>query len=202
MDAKIREATLKDIDGIVKIHQEAFKDFFLTSLGSHFLRLYYRTFITSDCGVVYCAVKNNEIVGFSATSYESRGFNSKLIKRNFIKYGIEAIRLFFIQPKALMRLAKNMNKESNDASIEDDGQYAELYSIAVSPTCQGEGIGKFLLSVTESDVKAHNTRISLTTDFYNNERTIAFYRSLGYQDYYEFETYPDRKMWRMIKNLK
>ena len=49
---------------------------------------------------------------------------------------------------------------------------------------------------TEEDVAKHNSKISLTTDYYNNEKTIGFYRSLGYQDYYEFVTYPNRRIIR------
>lgn len=197
----IRKATKEDVGSIVEIHQAAFKDFFLTSLGTRFLKLYYGTFINSDKGVVYCTVDDNKIVGFSATSYMSKGFNASLIKNNIVKYAAESILLVFTKPKAIIRLAKNMNKESRD-TIKDDGQYAELYSIAVSPLCQGKGIGKKLLTTTEKDVVNHNNLISLTTDYYNNDKTIAFYKALGYKNFYEFITYPNRKMWRMIKQLK
>lgn len=201
METSVSKATLNDIDGIVKIHQEAFRDFFLTSLGEDFLKLYYSTFVNSKNGVVYCAKKRDNIVGFSATSYESHGFNSKLIKRNLLDYGLIAVKLLFSQPKSILRLARNLNKESKNSSIKDDGLYAELYSIAVSPDCQGEGVGRFLLTVTEEDVRDHNNKISLTTDYYNNDKTIAFYKALGYQEYYDFVTYPNRRMWRMIKEL-
>lgn len=201
-DVIIKKAQLSDVEGIVTIHQQAFKEFFLTSLGEKFLKLYYSTFITSGEGVVYCAAKDNEMVGFSACSYISRGFNTSLIKKNLIKFAIEALRLLFCKPKSLIRLAKNMNKETKDATIEDDGEYAELYSIAVSPSCQGGGYGRKLLMATEEDVKQHNNKVSLTTDYYNNDKTIAFYRALGYEEYYDFITYPDRRMWRLIKNLE
>lgn len=200
-DIIVRKAKLKDVDEIVLIHQNAFKDFFLSSLGKRFLRLYYSSFIMSDEGVVYCAQKEEEVVGFSACSYFSRGFNSSLIKQNVIKFGIEAFLLLFSNPRALIRLAKNMNKESSDVSIKDKGEYAELYSIAVSPKSQGEGVGRRLLTSTEQEIMKRNTQVSLTTDYYNNDKTIGFYHSLGYENYYEFTTYPDRRMWRMIKNM-
>ena len=200
-DVTIRKAIVNDVDAIVAIHQQSFKDFFLTSLGENFLKLYYSTFITSGEGVVYCATKDNEVLGFSACSFISRGFNTSLIKKNLVKFSIEALRLLFSKPKALIRLTKNMNKERKDATIEDNGEYAELYSIAVSPTCQGGGYGRKLLTATEEDVKQHNNKVSLTTDYYNNDKTIAFYRALGYEEYYDFITYPDRRMWRLIKKL-
>lgn len=197
----IKRATPEDVDSIVEIHLDAFKDFFLSSLGKRFLRLYYLSFINCDEGCVFCAHKDNQVVGFSACSYVSRGFNSLLIKKNIIKYGLEAFILLLTKPGALVRLAKNINKESSDTEVKDDGQYAELYSIAVSPMCQGEGVGKQLLAKTEIDVLNHNNQVSLTTDYYNNEKAIAFYRALGYEGFYEFTTYPNRKMWRMIKKL-
>jgi hypothetical protein len=43
--------------------------------------------------------------------------------------------------------------------------------------------------------------MSLTTDFYNNIKTIEFYKGLGYNIYYDFIAYPNRKMYRMIKDL-
>ena len=198
----IEKARLEDVDGIVAIHKQAFKDFFLTSLGDKFLKLYYTSFIMSGEGIVYCAMKEDELVGFSACSYISKGFNSSLIKKNLVKFGVEAFRLLLTNPKALIRLAKNMNKESKDATIEDDGEYAELYSIAVSPSCQGGGVGRRLLTTTEEDVKKHNRKVSLTTDYYNNDKTVAFYRALGYEEFYDFITYPERRMWRLIKYLK
>lgn len=201
MSINIRLAVLDDVNNIVKIHQAAFDSFFLTSLGEPFLKRYYTSFIKSDKGVVYCAEKENNIVGFSACSYVSRGFNSSLIKKNLFQYGFEALRLIFIRPKAIIRLVKNLNKENSNNGIDDKGLYAELYSIAVNPLCQGEGVGRLLLTATERDVKEHNNHISLTTDYFDNEKTIAFYHALGYQDYYDFITYPNRRMWRLLKEL-
>lgn len=198
----IKKAMPEDVDGIVEIHLLAFKDFFLSSLGKRFLKLYYLCFINCGKGLVFCAHKDNQIVGFSACSYESRGFNSLLIKKNLIKFGIEAFRLLVSKPNALIRLTMNMNKGSKDTIIEDNGKYAELYSIAVRPSCQGEGVGKLLLTATENEVANYNSQVSLTTDYYNNDKTIAFYRALGYKEYYDFITYPDRRMWRFIKNLE
>jgi len=34
-----------------------------------------------------------------------------------------------------------------------------------------------------------------------NNKVIEFYKGLGYNDYYEFIAYPNRKMYKMIKDL-
>ena len=152
--------------------------------------------------VTLCAEVNGEVKGFATSSYYSHRFNITLIKKNFFKFALMGVELMCTKPKAILRLVKNLDKKANGNAVEDNGEYAELYSIAVKPGNQGSGIGKKLLIATEEDVAKHNSRISLTTDYYNNEKTIGFYHSLGYQDYYEFVTYPDRRMWRMIKELK
>ena len=193
---------MEDVNSIVAIHQQAFPDFFLTTLGERFLRLYYSCMCKSGDAVTFCAEEDGEIKGFATSSYFSHGFNTSLIKKNLHRFGLMGIKLLFTRPKAVLRLARNLDKKADGNTVEDNGEYAELYSIAVKPGNQGSGIGKKLLTATEQDVAKHNKKISLTTDYYNNEKTIGFYHSLGYADYYEFTTYPDRKMWRMIKELK
>lgn len=197
----IRKAVIEDVDAIVKIHEQAFPDFFLSTLGAKFLHLYYGCLCQSKNAVTLCAEENGMLVGFATSSYVSRGFNTLLIKRNFCKFGLMAVQLLFTNPKAVLRLVKNLDKKSDESIVDDKGEYAELYSIAVLPNYQKMGIGKSLLIAIEKDVIRHNGKISLTTDYYNNDRTIAFYHSLGYKDFYEFVTYPERRMWRMIKTL-
>lgn len=144
---KIVKATDNDIDAIVKIHDTAFPDFFLTSLGDGFLRLYYSCMCKSKDALTLCAFENGEMLGFSSTALKSTGFNIRLIKNNIFKFMGETIKLMLTKPGALLRLAKNITKKAE--GVEDDGDYAELYSIAVSPNYQGKGIGGLLLAENE-----------------------------------------------------
>jgi ribosomal protein S18 acetylase RimI-like enzyme len=101
---------------------------------------------------------------------------------------------------SLVRLFNNFTK--SNSSIPDKGDYSELLSIAVSPDKQGMGVGKKLLCGLENELSAKScSRLSLTTDYYNNEKTIYFYQELGYDIMYEFISYPNRKMYRMIKKI-
>lgn len=148
----IQIATEKDVNDIVNIHNKAFPDFFLTTLGSGFLRLYYKCMCRSKEALALCAVDGGEVVGFSATALKSAGFNTRLIKNNKLMFMGETCKLLFTRPKALIRLAKNMTKSAD--GFEDDGNYAELYSIGVSPTCQGQGVGSRLLSENERIIRS------------------------------------------------
>lgn len=197
---EIRKAEQVDIESIVKIHSDAFEGFFLTSLGTDFLKFYYICFVNSSETVMMCAVENGKIMGFSASTKVCKGFNSRLIKSNLVDFGMLAMKLMFTSPKSLIRLLKNLTKKGE--VVEDNEDYAELYSIGVSQDAQGKGVGKLLLATSEKIMKEEGVkRVSLTTDYYNNDATVGFYLSMGYEVLYEFVAYPDRKMYRFIKSL-
>ena len=196
----IRRATINDVNTIVKIHLDAFKGFFLTGLGSQFLKFYYSCFIRSNETVTMVAEEDGVIYGFSASTKACKGFNSRLIKSNFFAFVMLSLKMLFTTPKSLLRLVKNLTKKGD--SVEDDEDYAELYSIGVSKAAQGKGGGKLLLAESERVMKSEGVlRVSLTTDFYNNDQAVGFYHSMGYETLYEFVTYPNRKMYRLIKTL-
>ena len=201
MSVFIRKAKIEDVSSIVKIHDTAFPEFFLTSLGDDFLRLYYSCMCKSKEALTLCAFENGEMLGFSSTALKSAGFNIRLIKNNVFKFMGETIKLMLTKPGALLRLAKNITKKAE--GVDDDGDYAELYSIAVSPTCQGKGIGGLLLTENERIIHEWGgVKLSLTTDYDNNQSAIAFYQRNGYQILYKFKAYPNREMYRFIKDLE
>lgn len=196
----IRKAIINDVDTIVEIHLDAFKGFFLTSLGSAFLKFYYTCFVKSSETVTMVAEEDNIVYGFSASTKVCKGFNSRLIKSNLFAFGILSLKMLFSSPQSLIRLAKNLTKKGE--GVEDKEDYAELCSIGVSKSAQGKGVGKKLISETEVFMHRGGVRyLSLTTDKNNNEKAISFYRSLGYEFMYEFKAYPDRPMYRLIKEL-
>jgi ribosomal protein S18 acetylase RimI-like enzyme len=197
---EVSAAQLSDIPRIVDIHTRAFKGFFLTSLGEHFLRLYYDSVRTSSDGILLKCERYGELIGFCAATIKSAGFNKRLIMDRLVDYMLMGMRLSFTRPKALWRLFRNFSKES--AKEGDTGDYAELLSIGVDPDVQGSGAGKLLLKSLETEVKKRNgQKLSLTTDYYDNEKAVGFYHALGYQEWYDFVTYPQRRMYRMIKSL-
>ena len=195
-----QEIKKKELGKVVSIHKLAFKEFFLTTLGSRFLYLYYSCFMNSKKGVLLGIYENNEIIGFCATAYKSKGFNSSLVKENFIDFFGMALLLLFTKPLSLIHLFENFSKKS---SSNDDGNYAEVLSIATNPEIQGKGFGKALILETENFLKIKNNidSLSLTTDYYNNEKTMKFYEQLGFYVLSDFIAYPKRRMYRLIKNI-
>lgn len=197
---KIREIEPNEIGQVLTVHQKAFEGFFLTSLGENFLKIYYNAIRENDRGILLGCFDNEQLLGFCAASTLSAGFNSYLVKKDFIKFAGIGMRLLFSKPKGLIRLFKNFTKANSN--ISDKGQYAELLSIGVDPTAQCKGAGRLLLTALEKELRDQGLKeLSLTTDYYNNEKTLKFYKSLNYEVMYDFIAYPNRRMYRLIKNL-
>ena len=101
---------------------------------------------------------------------------------------------------AIVHLANNMTKTSEE--VEDNEDYAELYSIGTIAVVQGKGIGTKLMERLEVRLKKQGVeKVSLTTDYVDNDATLSFYKKNGYEVLYEFLTYPNRKMYRLIKKI-
>lgn len=194
--------TLKidDFKTVSRIHHDAFSDFFLTSLGIGFLQTYYRATLKSAESISVCAEDaEGNILGFAIGCVNSKGYHKRLIYNNLFPFLLRGINVFFVKPKSLIRLVKNFEKKD---SIIDNGDYAELLSIAVLPSVKGTGLGKELIKMFEKEaISAGCNKIALTTDGINNEDVINFYKRSGYVVFYEFVSYPDRLMIKMIKNL-
>ena len=196
-----RKSKVSDSNQIAKIHLKSFPNFFLTTLGYSFLKTYYRSCAKSKKAISICAINQDDkkLLGFAVGCFNSAGFNKRLIFSNLLEYSYQAILLLLTKPIALIRLYKNLAK-NNDK--DDKGNYAELLSIGVSPNQNGFGIGQSLLVKFENQVreKGINT-ITLTTDADSNDSVLRFYKKAGYTVYYDFITFPNRKMLKLIKEL-
>jgi ribosomal protein S18 acetylase RimI-like enzyme len=198
---EIRQPEKEEVHAISEIHLKAFEDFFLSELGKDFLFTYYDALRNNNRGILLGFYENENLLGFCAATTLSEGFNKYLVKSNFFSFSKIGLFLLFTRPKALLRLLKNFTK--SDPSVSDDGRYAELLSIGVSPAAQGKGVGKKLLMALEEYLNDKNvSQLSLTTDYYDNEKTLNFYKGMGYDIMYDFVAYPDRRMYRLIKKIQ
>ncbi len=194
----VRAAISDDSSTLAEIHLNSFYDFFLSSLGKRFLITFYKACIKSKGAInVVCSTNDGVTIGFALASIKSDGFYRNILFGNLFTFTMEAVRLLFSRPKALLRLALNLSKSGSDV-----GDAAELLSIASLSEYSGKGVGKLLIDTIESRLKDRQCKaITLTTDYYNNENVIGFYQNRGFKIESEFVTYPGRRMYRMIKYL-
>jgi ribosomal protein S18 acetylase RimI-like enzyme len=197
---QLRQLVNNNVNEMVNIHSKAFEGFFLTSLGPNFLKTYYRSCIKNELTIsVGVFDENNKLCGFAIGASNSSGYHKRILLSNFYRFANSLINVAVFRPRILIRLLLNLNKSNKK---EEQKNKSELFSIAVLPNFKGIGLGYKLLSHFESIVKdlGVNT-ILLTTDSENNQDVLNFYAKNGYSIYYDFITYPNRKMYKLIKNL-
>lgn len=190
----------EEVIQIVDLHLESFPGFFLTSLGDKFLFLFYNACLNNrHCISVKVVDDKQMIVGFAIGTDVSNGFYKQIIFSDLLSFVKISFGILFSRPKALFRLMNNLRKSS---SVNDKGDYPELLSIALREHAKGKGIGDLLLTNFENELILRGfTRVTLTTDYYHNDRAINFYFKNGYKILSEFKAYPKRKMLKLIKNF-
>jgi ribosomal protein S18 acetylase RimI-like enzyme len=195
-----RLARSEDYPSIAEIHLLAFNDFFLSSLGKSFLRTYYKASLKNEECVAVCAIsEDNKIIGFAIGTRLSQGYHKRLLVKNFFPFLLRSLEIIIKNPGAIIRLSRNLKKTANSM---DDGLYAELLSIGVLESVKGKGVGWRLINLFEQELVSRGCKmVALTTDYYKNDDVINFYKKQGYGIYSDFVTYPDRKMYKLIKTL-
>ncbi len=192
----VRKAIREDIPKVVSIHEERFSGFFLSSLGTAFLKVFYNAFL-KNTAVLLVLEDAGEIKGFAAGSRDNRNFFKKLLMNDFFGFAIQGFRVLFTNPVALKRIATNADKSEKSNLV-----FAELLSIATLKN--KKGYGRILLNEFEKEIACGNIEnlpLSLTTDCDENEKAIEFYKESGYEVYQIFESYQNRKMYRFIKHI-
>lgn len=180
------------VDELVQIHMQSFKGFFLTSLGTGFLKKMYLGFIDEPHSDVYIAKKKDDIVGFLAYSYDLSGLYRYLLCKNLLAFGWYAFCAFLRKPSIMFKLFRAFLKPSESCR---DEKYVELSSIAVLPTVQNCGVGHLLLETLKSEIDFEQYEyLKLETDAENNIEANCFYVKNHFLLFNTYQTAEGRKM--------
>lgn len=174
----VKAASPQDARQIVDIHMRAFKGFFLTSLGSPVLRLYYRELLKwrDGCGVVY--VEYGRIRGFAVGVIDLSTFYRHLLGTRGWEFGIYALPRIWRVPGLLSRVFRGMN---GPRQANRQARAATLTSIAVEPGLQGRHVGRQLVCAFLEEMRHRGVEeVNLTTDRHDNTPVNKFYENLGF----------------------
>lgn len=199
----IRRAGRADYKVLAEKHIEVFPDFFMSTLGLSFLRTYYKYVLRHPDTVSFFAEMNGKVAGYVVARIRTKGFLKSVIKRNPMPFAWQGIKLVLTHPKSLIRIFNNLEKKKDDKDVHDSQDYGEIGLIGISPSLKGKGIGHLLLQQVETELRDKEVdKLSLTTDYYENDNTLTAYKAWGFSIMYDFTTYPSRRMYRLIKNIK
>lgn len=190
------------VDTLVRIHTEAFPNFFLSSLGPGFLRNFYLGYLTDETAVSVVAVRaGGEPVGGVVGTVQPAGFYSRLLRKRGFHFALAAAGASLRRPRTIPRLLRAMNYRGDSSGSGSGG--ALLASICIDPAYQGTGLGRRLLGEWEAAATRKGSHSAyLTTDAVGNDGVIRFYEKAGWVSVGSFVTDEGRKMNRYEKGLK
>jgi ribosomal protein S18 acetylase RimI-like enzyme len=181
-----REASLGDLQSIVAIHEAAFAGFFLTILGSGFLRELYRAFIVESDGICWVAearlsTPRPEVTGFVAGAMRPQRFFRRLLYRRGIYFAAAALPGIFKRPlEVLPRVLSALWYRGDKPNGASRG--ALLSSLGVHPMAGRQGIGTVLVDAFCEGAALRGAReIYLITDGNNNDGANSFYEQAGFK---------------------
>ncbi len=197
----IRKARIDEYKTIAQLHKKIFPDFFMTSLGVDYLNGHYQCVLRHPDTICLVADDEGILNGFVIGRADAKNGLKKVIKDYPFRFFILGLKILVRKQASLVRVIKNITKKG-DNTLNDDQNYSEIGLIGVLPNVKRTGLGhKLFDAFCEIAADKGAKRVSLTTDYYNNELVLNSYRNWGFKEYYEFIAYPDRRMYRFIKDF-
>lgn len=176
----VRRATALDLLDIVRIHQKAFANYFLTTLGTDFLTRYYALVLNYRAGIVLVSERGGRLEGFACGFVDPSAFY-RLMWRNRCAFVLPALSALLRQPSLAAGVLYGVRRIHTSATRES-AKSCELSSIAVAPEASGNGLGKALIRAFTAQARSMAAEcIYLTTDAEGNEQANMLYRHAGFQ---------------------
>lgn len=181
------------IQAVVQTHLASFPDFFLSFLGPRFLSLYYAGICKAPEGIGLVYLNTSGFpAGFVVGSSNPRGFYSRLLKQDWLRFALASVGAIIRKPSVIGRVARGLFHPGGNP-VGDD--VAGLFSIGVLPELQGTGAGKKLVQAFLQEASKRGCKgMFLTTDRDDNEAVNAFYQKLGFSIERQYETPEGRRM--------
>jgi glycosyltransferase involved in cell wall biosynthesis/ribosomal protein S18 acetylase RimI-like enzyme len=177
----IRGATTQDLSSIVRIHQSAFRQFFVTQLGAWVLRLYYQLVVNYRAGIILVSEEAGALTGFVCGFLDPGDFY-RLMWANRRSFALPALAALFRHPSLAGNVMRAIRRIHTSAVQGPPARSCELSSIAVAPEACGNGLGKTLLrAFLQRSWSMDAQSVFLTTDADGNDRANAMYREVGFE---------------------
>jgi|TARA_R100000049_G_C1939440_1_gene83445 ribosomal protein S18 acetylase RimI-like enzyme len=176
--SRVRDAVESDLPEVVRVHQIAFKGFFLDSMGPRFLRAYYGAILEYGPAIFLVSIdENDELDGFAVGFQDPEAFYDHFRSRRLRLLPIIVLALLR-RPTLFVEIARNTRRVA--ATGKGPASVVELSSIATSRL--GTGIGSHLLQAfCDRGRGLGASEVTLTTDRDENASVVNFYLRHGFE---------------------
>jgi len=190
---RLREATVRDVPIVARLHADGIATGFLPRLGPGFLEELYRALVAAPGTLVLVAEDEFAPIGFVAGAADTAAFFSWFARRR----GVRAAR------RAASRLLRPGNLRRAWETWRYDGEHlgvpAELLSMAVAPPFRGAGIGRRLGATFLERLAAEGTTRVKVVVAAANAAAQATYRGLGFRPAGTFEVHAGEPSLVMVR---
>lgn len=171
----LKAASSNNINELVGIHKRAFHNLFSSKLGDGYLRLFYKSVVTSKFCKCFVCLENNKVVGYVAgTINKNKLFNHKneisaicYIFKNLFLLNVSLFEVFIFIRYLLW--ANRFNIKS------------ELLAFAVDEDYQMKGVGGSLLENLIDYYKKNNIDRFIVFSDDKISKAIGFYNKRGFE---------------------
>ncbi len=176
--SRVRDAVAGDLPDVVRVHQIAFKGFFLDRMGPRFLRAYYDAILEYGPAIFLVNIaENDELDGFAVGFQDPEAFYDHFRSRRLRLLPIIALALLR-RPSLFVEIVRNTGRVA--ATGKGAASIVELSSIATSRL--GTGIGSQLLQAfCDRSRGLGASEVTLTTDRDDNAPVVNFYLRHGFE---------------------
>lgn len=191
-----------DVGELARIHERAFQGFFLASLGTPFLREFYRGYLTDPSSVAIVArdAATGRPIGCAVGTVEPEGFYGRLLRRRGLAFALAGARAAVTRPRVVAPRLLSAVRYRGDAPEGSGG--ALFASMCVDPNTSSRGVGARLSQAWSEGAAARGaTRAYLTTDADDNDAVNRHHQRHGWTIDADYRTAAGRHMYRYVKAL-
>ena len=181
-----------------EVHSRVFPQFFLTTLGTRFLRQLYISIVADESafGFVTRDVATGLVTGVVTGTVEPEGYYRRMMTRRAWSFAWAALPALLMRPWLLPGLVRRLRFRGRPPP---GGHRAYLTVIAVDSAVQGEGLGRRLLAAWTEESRARGVDgMYLATDADDNDAVNAFYLNCGWALESTYASFEDRRMNRYV----
>ena len=172
-----------NIDQVVALHLACFRALVFRSLGTNFMSHYYGSFVNSDSGIGLVYRDGADIAGFVCGALDPARFHRRLFYRRGTGLALASAGRLLRSPALVKRLFLGIFKPRSAAS---GAHRATLFTLAVSPTRQRQGIGWILLLAFLEAARERGVSQVYVDALADNRQATALYNKAGFKLAHDF----------------
>ncbi|MEX1254812.1 MAG: GNAT family N-acetyltransferase [Dehalococcoidia bacterium] len=185
MSATVRTMEAGDVPEVVRLHEAAFPDNFMTTFGGKFLDAFYRELIVHTDGYGCVAVEGDRrLVGFCVGGVGAiQGIARGMLRGRPLSFAVPALLNVARSPARLARTGRlALGYLGGGSDAEGDAGEAHLLQIAVVEASRGSGVAERLVGdfLREMERRGATTVRLGVKD--SNARAISFYQRMGFSE--------------------